>query len=103
MLQRLIDRRGLPYNSWDVYLANSDRVSRPEVREHAGYTGVWLEPWSEQFVNFSFRSVHFVRMKLQFSSIPYSPTIGHGDRSVRLVEFDPESYRTAPALVRAAL
>ncbi|KAF0302019.1 Regulator of G-protein signaling loco [Amphibalanus amphitrite] len=27
MLQRLIDRRGLPYNSWDVYLANSDRVS----------------------------------------------------------------------------
>ena len=42
----------------------------------------------EQSVNFSFRSVHFVRMKLQFSSIPYFPTIGHGDRSVRLVEFD---------------
>ena len=39
-------------------------------------------------VNFSFRSVNFVRMKLQFSSIPYSPTIGHGDRSARLVEFD---------------
>ena len=27
-------------------------------------------------------------MKLQFSSIPYSPTIGHGNHSVRLVEFD---------------
>ena len=39
-------------------------------------------------VNFSFCSVHFVRMKLQFSSIPYSLTIGHGDHSVRLVEFD---------------
>ena len=43
------------------------------------------ESGPEQFVNFSFRSVHFVRMNLQFSSIPYSPTIGHGDRSVRLV------------------
>ena len=42
----------------------------------------------EQFVNFSFRSVYFVRMKLQLSSISYYPTIGHGDRSVRLVEFD---------------
>ena len=45
-------------------------------------------PGSEQFVNFSFLSVNFVRMKLQFSSISYYPTIGHGDRSVRLVEFD---------------
>ena len=27
-------------------------------------------------------------MMLQFSSIPYSPTIGHDDRSVRLLEFD---------------
>ena len=27
-------------------------------------------------------------MKLQFSPIPYSQTIGHGDRSVRLVGFD---------------
>ena len=43
---------------------------------------------SEQFVNFSFRSVNFVRMELQFSSIPYSPTTGHGDRSVRFVGFD---------------
>ena len=42
----------------------------------------------EQLVNFSFRSVYFVRMKPQFSSIPYSTTTGHGDRSVRLVEFD---------------
>ncbi|XP_037090830.1 regulator of G-protein signaling loco-like [Pollicipes pollicipes] len=25
MLQRLVDRRALPYNSWDVYLGNSDR------------------------------------------------------------------------------
>ena len=50
--------------------------------------GVCCESGPEQFVNFSFRSVHFVRMKLQFSSIPYSPTTGHGDRSVRLVEFD---------------
>ena len=46
------------------------------------------EPGPEQCVNFSFRSVHFVCMKLQFNSIPYSPTIGHSDRSVRLVEFD---------------
>ena len=37
---------------------------------------------------FSFHSVHFVGMKLELSSIPYSLTIGHGDRSVRLVEFD---------------
>ena len=41
--------------------------------------------WPEQFVNFSFRSVYFVRMKLQFCTIPYSPTIGHGNRSVRLL------------------
>ena len=27
-------------------------------------------------------------MKLQFSSIPYPPTIGYGDRSVRIVELD---------------
>ena len=33
-------------------------------------------PGPEQFVNFSFRSVRFVRMKLQFSSMPYSPTTG---------------------------
>ena len=45
-------------------------------------------PGPERFVNFSFRSVHFVRMKLQFSSITYSPAIEHRDRSVRLVEFD---------------
>ena len=41
----------------------------------------------EQFVSFSFRSVHFFRMKLQFSSIPYSPTIENGDRLVRLAGF----------------
>ena len=45
-------------------------------------------PGPEQFVNFSFRSVHFARMKLQLGSIPYSPTIGHGDRSIHLIEFD---------------
>ena len=58
-------------------------------------------PGPEQFVHFSFRSVHFVRMKLHFSSIPYSPTIGHGDRSVRLVEFDQkviELFRPCSAL-----
>ena len=56
----------------------------------------------EQFVNFSFRSVHFVRMKLQFSSISYSPTIGHGDRSVRLVEFDQKVHELfgGPGLMR---
>ena len=47
-----------------------------------------LGPGPEQFVNFSFRSVHFVRMKLQFSSIPHSLTTGHDDRSVCLVELD---------------
>ena len=54
----------------------------------AWWVGTTSVPGPEQLVYFSFRSVHFVRMKLQFSSIPYSPTKGHGDRSVRLVEFD---------------
>ena len=47
----------------------------------------------------------FVRMKLHFSSIPYSPTIEHGDRSVHLVEFDQkvhELFRPAPD-IRAAV
>ena len=55
-----------------------------------------FQPGPEQFVNFSFRSVHFLRMKLQFSSIPYSPTIEHGDCSVRLVEFDQKVHEFWP-------
>ena len=62
-------------------------TNRGHVKQVKLGVQVVTRPGPEQFVNFSCRSVHFVRMKLQFSSIPYSP-IGHGDRSVRLVEFD---------------
>ena len=76
------------------------------------HLAVWNKDWAQSMlktrkamrvtppdVNFSFHSVRFVQMKVQFSSIPYSPTIEHGDRSVRLVGFDQkvhELFQSAP-------
>ena len=67
-----------------IYFRPSVKLAQRSFWKHFNTS----DPGAEQFVNFSFRSVHFVGMKLQFSSIPYSPTIGHGDCSVRSVEFD---------------
>ena len=52
-----------------------------------------LGPGPEQCVNSQLPfSNYFVRMKLQFSSIPYSLSKGHDDRSVRLVELDQKDH-----------